>query len=359
MAEGTDRPPLTRPRSLTANSAGLSSQGRGDSGEPPRPLQGGTANRGGEGVSAAAPANPPASKVRTLAEAAALVRDGDHLALSGFACARNAVAFSHELIRQGRRDLTLSACILGLDADLLVGAGCAQRLIYGGGSLDRYGPIQCVNRAYEQGTVVAEYYSSLSVAFRYLAGALGIPFIPIRSMLGSDLLTKLEEETAPDNLWEMDCPFTGEHVVLLRALQPDVAVVQVQMADEEGNAWILGPRWENAEAAKAARQVIVVTEELVSTDIIRRQPELTAIPGFRVSAVVPLLYSAHPTSVFRYYDHDEDHLRLYVSKARTEAGVAEYVREYVLEPKDHFDYLERVGGVARLASLKADPLLGY
>ena len=185
-------------------------------------------------------AHPPsadrAGKVMSLSEAAALVRDGDHVALSGFACARNAVAFSHELIRQGRRDLTLSACILGLDADLLVGAGAVKRLVYGGGSLDRYGPIQCVNRAYEQGKVVAEYYSSLAVCFRYLAGALGIPFMPIRSMLGSDLLTRLEEETAPDNVLEMDCPFTGDHVVLLRALVPDVAVLQVQVADAEGNA---------------------------------------------------------------------------------------------------------------------------
>src|SRR5689334_18205805 len=140
------------------------------------------------------------NKVVSLAEAAALVKDGDHVALSGFACARNATAFSHELIRQGRRDLTLSACILGLDADLLVGAGAAKRLIYGGGSLDRYGPIFCVNRAYEQKKVVAEYYSSLAVTFRYLAGALGIPFMPIQSMMGSDLLTRLKEETAPDNV---------------------------------------------------------------------------------------------------------------------------------------------------------------
>src|SRR5438045_7952719 len=123
------------------------------------------------------------SKVVSLAEAAALVKDGDHVALSGFACARNATAFSHELIRQGRRDLTLSAAILGMDADLLVGAGRVRRLVYGGGSLDRFGPIQCVNRAYEQGTVVAEYYSSLAVCFRYLARSLVLPFTSIQSML--------------------------------------------------------------------------------------------------------------------------------------------------------------------------------
>lgn len=299
------------------------------------------------------------NKLMSLAEAAALVHDGDQVALSGFACARNAIAFSHELIRQWRRNLTLSACILGMDADLLVAAGCVQRLIYGGGSLDRYGPIQCVNRAYEQGKVVAEYYSSLAVNFRYLAGALGLPFMPIKSMLGSDLLARLEAETAPDNIHEIDCPFTGEHLVLVRALVPDVAVLQVQLADAEGNAQILGPRWENNEAAKAARQVIVIAEDIVPTEIIRRQAELTVIPGFRVSAVVHLPYGAHPTSLFRYYDHDEDHLKLYVSRARSEAGVAEYLEEYVLQAKDHFAYLERVGGLAKLSTLKADPVLGY
>src|SRR5438552_2304379 len=119
---------------------------------------------------------PLTSKVKTMAEAAALVRDGDHVALGGFACTRNAVAFTHEIIRQGRRDLTLSAAVLGMDADLLVGAGRVKRLIYGGGSLDRFGTIQCVNRAYEQKTLVPEYYSSLAVCMRYMAGALGIPF---------------------------------------------------------------------------------------------------------------------------------------------------------------------------------------
>jgi glutaconate CoA-transferase subunit A len=302
---------------------------------------------------------PLTSKISTLSEAAALVHDGDHIALGGFACTRNSVAFTHELIRQGRRDLTLSAAVLGMDADLLVGAGRVKRLIYGGGSLDRFGTIQCVNRAYEQGTVVPEYYSSLAVCMRYLAGALGVPFMPIKSLLGSDLLTRLEQETATDNVKEMDDPFTGEHLVLLRAMVPDVAVVQVHMADEEGNARILGPRWDNDEAVKAARQVVVLAEEIVSTDVIRQQPELTFISGFRVNAVVEAPYGAHPTSMFKCYDHDEDHLRLWVSKARTEKGAMEYVEEWILGCHDHFEYLERVGGFKRLQEIKADSLLGY
>ena len=298
-------------------------------------------------------------KVVSLAEAAGLVRDGDHLALSGFSIARNAVAFARELIRQGRRHLTLSQCILGLDSELLVGAGLVERVIYGGGSLDRFGQLPCVNRLIERGAIAAEYMSSLAICFRYLAGALGLPFMPIKSLLGSDLLRELEAETAPALVRQIDCPFTGERLVALRALVPDVAVIVAQMADEEGNARILGPLWDSNEAAKAARRVVVIAEELVPTEVIRQQPELTVIPGIRVSAVVHLPYAAHPTSLYRYYDYDADHLRLYVSRAKTDAGFQEYLREFVLDSRDHFDYLERVGGITRLAGLKADRLLGY
>src|SRR4029434_7013100 len=105
--------------------------------------------------------------------------------------------------------------------------GAVQTVVCGGGSLSRFGTIQCVNRAYEQGTLVPEYYSSLAVCMRYMAGALGLPFMPIKSLLGSDVRTRLEEETATENIREMDDPFTGEHLVLVRALVPDVAVVQV------------------------------------------------------------------------------------------------------------------------------------
>ncbi|MDE3075868.1 MAG: CoA transferase subunit A [Chloroflexota bacterium] len=317
-----------------------SAQGRGDSGPEARDPRLGT------------------PKVKTLAEAAALVKDGDHLALSGFAIARNAAAFSHELIRQGRRNLSISQAIVGLDSDILVGAGCVSHLTYGGGSLDRFGPAQNISRAYEEKRIVAESYSSLAVCFRYLAGALGIPYMPITSLLGSEILERLKE-VAPDNVREADCPFTNERLLLLRALQPDFAVVQAQYADEEGNARVLGPLWDTKEAARAAREVIVITEELVRTEFIRQQPELTLVPGLKVSAVVPLSYGAHPTSLFRCYDYDSEHLRRYAASSRDTSAFADYLAEFVLGPKDHNDYLERAGGVAKLASLKVDVVHGY
>ena len=296
------------------------------------------------------------SKVKTLAQAAALVKDGDHIGLSGFAVSRNAVAFSHELIRQGRRNLTVSQAIVGLDADVLVGAGCVSHLIYGGGSLDRFGLCEQINRAYEQKRISTESLSSLAVCFRYLAGALGVPFMPIKSLLGSEVLERLR---ASGTVREIDDPFGGGKLLALKALQPDFMVLQAQMADEDGNARVLGPLWDSKEAARAARQTIVIAEELVPTEVIRQQPELTTIPGFRVAAVVPLPYGAHPTALYRCYDYDSDQMRAYVDASRKPDTYKAYLDRYVLGVSDHMEYLERVGGVAKLAALKADPLHGY
>src|SRR5512137_1524822 len=181
------------------------------------------------------------SKVTTLAEAVTSIPSGSHVALSGFAITRCAMAFAREAIRQGLKGLTISQCVGAMDADLLVGGGAVDRLIYGGGSLDRFGRLACVNRGIESGMLKAEEYSSLSIAFRYLAGSLGLPFIPIRSLSGSDLMKRLQERNASDVASITD-PFTGDKWNVLKPLSPDVAIVQVQVADEDGNAWILGPR---------------------------------------------------------------------------------------------------------------------
>ncbi len=297
-------------------------------------------------------------KVKPLAEVVRTVPPGAHIALGGFATSRNPIAFVHELIRQNKNDLTLSQCVMGMDTDLLVGAGLVRRLIVGGGSLDRFGLVQCVNRARESGTVQSIDSTSLSVCFGYLAGALGISFIPIKSMLASEMLERLLRD-APEYLRLGTCPFTGEAYVFLRALTPDVAVVHVQVADSEGNCRIRGPRWENEEQAKAARRVVVITEELVSTDEIRREPERTVIPGHRVEAVVHQPYGAHPTAVFGCYDYDAEHLTQYVEQTKTAEGTEAYLRTYIRGTQDHRAYLEKVGGERKLNLLKADPVLGY
>lgn len=298
------------------------------------------------------------AKVVTLAEAVASIPSGSHVALSGFAITRCNMAFAREVVRQGIKDLTVSQCVGAMDADLLAGAGALKRIVYGGGSLDRFGRLNCVNRGIEQGTLVAEEYSSLSMTFRYLAGSLGLPFIPIRCLSGSDILKRLQE-IAPSEVDTVDDPFTGDEWLALSPLVPDVAVVQVQTADEEGNAWILGPRWDNEEQVKASERSIVITEELVPTELIRRDPERTVIPGFRVSHVVHLPFAAHPTSVYRTYDYDAEHIADYASATKTAEGIREYLDTYVHGVEDHWDYLELIGGARRLSTLTADQILGY
>jgi glutaconate CoA-transferase subunit A len=298
------------------------------------------------------------SKVSTLSEAVASVPDGSHIALSGFATARCVMAFGHEVIRQEIRKLTVSQCVGAMDADILVGAGAAERIVYGGGSRGRSGQHSCLNRAIEQGTLETEEFSSLSMTFRYLAGSLGLPFIPIRSLNGSDILKQLQEKS-PSPVSTLKDPFTGEDWLVIQPLIPDIAVVQVQVADEEGNAWILGPRWDNEEQVKASQRAIVITEELVSTETIRRYPERTLIPGFKVSHVVHQPFAAHPTSVYGVYDFDKEHIQQYAEASRTPQGFQEYLETYVYGVKDHWGYLEKLGGMEYLDKLLADPILGY
>lgn len=300
-----------------------------------------------------------ADKVKDVAEVVRTIPDGSSIALGGFAIARNPIAVVHELIRQQKKNLTLSQAVMGLDTDLLVGAGLVSRLIVGGGSLDRFGPVHCVNRAREGRTLEAHDMSSLSITFRYLAGALGISFIPIKSLIASEVLERLEAGGGASDVRRMTCPFTGEPYVLLRALTPDVALVHVQVADRDGNCQIDGPRWENEEQAKAARRVIVVAEELVSTEYIRRAPERTVIPGHRVEAVIHQPFGAHPTSVFRCYDYDAEHLTLWIEHARRADTVQKYLDTWVLGTRDHWEYLDKVGGLHKLAGLRADRILGY
>ena len=299
-------------------------------------------------------------KVKTIAEVVKTIPDGSHIALGGFAIARNNTSVSHELIRQQKKDLVLSQSVVGFETDLLVGAGLVKRLIMGGGSLDRFGPVHCVNRAREASRDFADDYSSLSITFRYLAGALGISFIPIKCLLASEILERLEAGSAStEDVSRMKCPFTGEEYLLMRALNPDVSFVHVQRADRDGNSQIDGPIWSNEESVKAGNRIIITTEELVPTEVIRREPARTIIPGHRVEAVVHQPFGGHPTGVFGCYDFDAEHLKLYVNHSKKAETFPEYLKTYVTGTKDHWEYLEKVGGLKRMNELKAMQIQGY
>jgi glutaconate CoA-transferase subunit A len=300
-----------------------------------------------------------ADKLKSAREVVQSIPSGSHIALGGFSIARNPIILIHELIRQQKRNLTISQGVAGLDCDLLVGAGLVKRLIMGGGSLDRFGPVHCVNRARETNSLQHEDYSSLSICFRYLAGALGLSYIPIKSLLGSEILESLEAGPGAGEVKRSECPFTGEEYVLLKALTPDVSIIHVQIADREGNCQINGPRWENEEQAKAGRRLIVVAEEIVSTEYIQRFPERTVIPGHRVEAVVHQPFGGVPSAVFGCYDYDAEHLRTYVDYVRNPERVKDYLSEFVFGCRDHWEYLEKLGGLRRMQEIESDRLLGY
>jgi len=294
-----------------------------------------------------------------MAEAVSSIPNGSHIALGGFAITRCVIAFVHEMIRQSKRDLVISQCIAGMDTDLLVGAGCVKHLIYGGGSLDRFGLHECINRAIDSKTITIEEYSSLSICFKFLAGSLGLPFLPIKSIIGSDIHQNLKKEAREMLVKEAICPFTGENLLYLRALNPDVAILHMNQSDEEGNAIIYGPTWDNPELAKASKRIILISEEIVPRGYLQKVAESVFVPAFRVEKVVHTPFGAHPTAVYRVYDFDADHLKYYAEQNKDEKKFKEYLDYYVLGVSDFWGYLERIGGLHKLWSLKADVALGY
>lgn len=265
------------------------------------------------------------SKVASLAEALAEVRDGTHLAFTGFSITRNAIAAASELIRAGRRHLTLTQVTGGMDTDLLVGAGCVDRLVYSGGSIDRFGPLHAVNRAIGDG-LATEEYSTLSLTLRLHAGSLGLPFVPTRSLIGSQLLDPL---VASGGAAMIDDPFTGAPLLAVSALRPDTAVVHADVCDEHGNAMIAGPLWSIRETALAAAKVIVTAEEIVPSGTI--DPSHVTIPGSVITAVAEVPDGARPTAVYGCYDYDAALLREYAAASRTGGEeLARFVSDRIL-----------------------------
>jgi acyl CoA:acetate/3-ketoacid CoA transferase alpha subunit len=295
------------------------------------------------------------NKVMTAAEAVgSLVTDGATLGIGGQTLGRVTMSLAHEIIRQGIKDLTLVGCSMSMSMDMLVGAGLVRRTECGTGNLERIGTTMRWRRAIEEGRLEVEDYSHLGMASRFLAGSLGLPFMPTKSMLGTDILNKKSFEGHKpfeliDNPWE-----PGEPVVLVPALNPDVSIIHAQKADPMGNVVIEGFTTHEVEMAKASNAVIVSCEELVATDAIRSDPDRTAIPYIYVDAVVVQPWGAYPTSTYRYYEQDEDHLRHYQSAARA-GGEAydEYLRKAVYDHATFDDFLEREVGSARLDELRA------
>lgn len=295
-------------------------------------------------------------KVISLEEAASRVPDGAHLTIGGFACAMVPMALMRELIRQGRTGFELTSMGDCWAADLLAGAACLRRVRLSNYMFEGLG--RCYNfcRAVEQGTVEVDDYSHFAVTARLQAGALGLPSIPVRTMLGTDLVAVKPLDA--DAVKPAPCPITGEPLLYLKALRPDFALVHASRADADGNVQLLGMSSILDEQCRAAARVIVTVEEIVPNRVIRQQPELTLLPGFLVEAVVEAPFGAHPCGMFQYYTEDSDHTRRFSDASRKPDTFREYLEAYVFGLKDHWAYLDKIG-IGHLLSLRADPWFGY
>lgn len=275
------------------------------------------------------------------------VHDGDFIAFGGFGHIRVPMALLYEIIRQGRRDLVMAGKTAVHDIDVLIGAGCVTKVevAYAFGHELR-GLSPAGRRAVESGEceVVAEI-SNAGYQWRFLAGMMGVPFVVSRNMLGTDTLKKSACKVVKD-------PWSGKPVCLIPAAYPDVAMFHVPRCDMYGNAQIDGILVEDFELARAARRVLVTTEEIVGNDAIRAKPQNTVIPFFLVDAVCEVPYGAHPTEMPYLYFFDEEHIGEWLRLSRTRKGVAEYLDKYVHGVEDFEEYLALVGGIAKLSTLK-------
>jgi glutaconate CoA-transferase subunit A len=308
-------------------------------------------------------------KIMNVSDAASLVKDGDQVALGGFTSSRNPMALVREIIRQGRKELYLVAHSHGQDLDLLIGAGCVKRLEIAYGAVARFAPTAIrFRKAVCAGQIEVEDYTNLQMTLRFMAGAMGLPFIPTISGLETDIvkISGFPEESRGNgkvSKWKLKVvknPWDEEdgNVVLLPPLNPDVALLHAQYADEEGTIRIKGLTFADLEQAKSANKVIVSCEEILPKEYLRQDPDQNSLPHFLVDAVVHVPFGAHPTSCLYFYDYDPRHLALYKKLASDDAGFQRYLDEWVYPFDTQEQYLTKIG-MEDLFRIKANPVLGY
>ncbi|HMK66984.1 MAG TPA: CoA-transferase [Stellaceae bacterium] len=279
-------------------------------------------------------------KVMSLEEAAKLVKDGDKVGIGGSTLSRTPMAMIWALIRAGRKRLSCSRSIMSSEGELLFGSGASDHVLTSWFSQGIVWGVSKVMRLYtESKRARFEEWSHMAVGMRFRAGAMGVPFLPMRSMMGSDVIARL-----PD-VKQIDCPFTGERLVLVPALNPDVALIHVQRCDAYGNAQMDGLQFMDVDLAMAANRVILTTERIVSNDQIRRTPDQTKIPFMAVDAVVEAPFGCAPHECYGVYEPFFKHLDMYAEMIRKDPakGIAEYLDRYFHAPKSWTDYLALIG----------------
>jgi len=276
-------------------------------------------------------------KVMTEQQAIAkFVYDGCYIGTELYGTVRCPMSLAREVVRQGRKDLRV--CGQGvLELDLWLAAGIIKKLDITYIGLEVYGTTACLRRAVESGQVeTCVEWSNASISWRMKAAAMGIPFLPTRSMLGTDMLKYSAAKVVED-------PFTGIKVALLPALILDVALIHVHRADKYGNCQIEGISGFALEMSRACKRLIISAEEIIPTDEIRKYPDRTAIPYYLVDAVVHAPYGSHPGEMAYVHGRDEAGIKEWVEMSKTAEGAQQYLEKYVYSPKNHNDYLRLIG----------------
>lgn len=265
-------------------------------------------------------------------------------------------AAGHEIIRQKKRDLTLIGPISDILFDQLIGAGCGSHVIAAWVGNVMMGSAYNFRRAVEQDGLRVTNLTNFTVALALQAGAMGVPFLPTRTALGSDVVRGNEFFA------EIESPFSQsgdrrhssddgrrlsqqaqEKLHAVRAITPDVTIVHVQRADAEGNAHCWGNFGVMIEGVRAAKRVIVVAEEIVDADLIASDPNRTVIPGFLVNAVVECRLGAHPSPVQGYYKRDDAFFRQYHEQTKSKQDKDAWLDRWVYSVKDRAGYVNQVG----------------
>ncbi len=280
------------------------------------------------------------------------VADGDYLAMGGFGHVRVSMAAIYEMIRQKRRRLTLAGKTAVHDCDLLLSSGCVDRIevAYSFGHELR-GLSPASRRMVEQGQVKAvTETSNAGFQWRFKAAAMGLPFIPARILLGTDTFAKSSSVAVRD-------PYSGKTFALLPACYPDVAFIHVHRCDRFGNSQIDGVSIMDCDLARAARRLVITTEKVVDDDAIRNEPSRTVIPFYTADAVVEVPYGSHPGNMPLLYYSDEEHIAEWLKLSKTQEGTVHYFDKYVYGANDFDEYIELVGGKAKMKRLREIELL--
>jgi acyl CoA:acetate/3-ketoacid CoA transferase alpha subunit len=264
------------------------------------------------------------------------VKPGDYIGTELYGTVRCPMTVVREIIRQRIGELRVAGQGV-LELDMLLGAGLVKALDITYIGLEVYGLSNCLRREVESGRVErCVEWSNAGIAWRFKAAAMGVPFIPVRSMLGTDTLKYSAAKV-------IECPYTGLPIALLPALILDVGIIHVHRADACGNAQIDGISGFAFEMARACKRLIVSAEEIVDTEVIRRRPDRTTIPYYLVDAVIEAPFGSHPGEMCYRYQRDEPEIRKWVEASKDPETTADYLKSYVLDVPDHAGYLALFG----------------